>query len=197
MSEEESHIDKIKTFLNEELNSKISINTGINTALVFFIDELNENLKLEIEEFGKDVRSFILVSYVIVPSLTLELFRGIMLYFFSKNGINEQMLLKGKWLPETLLLKSKLCKDILVTQGHYFEKIVENKNYFEAIDFFCEENNNVHRNKVAHNFCSSLEAVSRITLKDLEKNVNYIFEFLAGLIDVALSCSKKVTGSNN
>lgn len=184
-----SSIDKIIFFLDKESKE---IYHGIFNACYFFDEELNKFI--EKSNSGEDVRSFILVCYIIVPSLILTLFREIMLCFFQKKGVSIQTLRSGNWLSQDLQIKSKLLKDILLTQDSCFNMIVNEERYFEAIDFFTKEKrgDSIHRNKIAHDICSSLEAVSKIDITNVKKNADKVFEFLEKLSEITEKFDKKM-----
>jgi len=184
----ESSIKKIIFFLDKESKE---IYAEIFKACSFFNEELNKFI--EKSNSGEDVRSFILVCYIIVPSLALTLFREIMLCFFQKKGISIKALRSGDWLSQNLQIKSKLLKEILLTQDSCFNMIVNEERYFDAIDFFTKEKgeDSIHRNKVAHDICSSLEAVSKIDITNIKKNADKVFEFLEKLSEITEKFDEK------
>lgn len=175
----DNNIDSCIECCCETIKNKIEIKE-ISEAWFFLFTELKKTFIKEAD--GEDTRFFRISIYIALSSLFLSSFRAIMLLFLERKGINTKLLVTGKWLQQNLILKSKLCQDILLTQGKNLELIAINKTYMEAIDFFTKEDGNpIHRNKAAHDFCDALASLGSTTNENIQKHFFYICHLLASI----------------
>lgn len=143
-------------------NSKLLPHKVINNWL-FLHTKYTSMLKNLEENSSLNTKLYIISLYILAPSIFLSSIRVLFLEYFKRVGINEQALIRGKWLPTNININKKLIEHLFLTQNIRFQS---ESSYFIALDYFTSDTHILHRNKVAHDANESLQHASGITLKD-------------------------------
>lgn len=115
-------------------------------------------------------------AFIFIPSLLHLSFRNIFIKYFESKDVFPDAL--KSWLSEDINIKSRLLRDILVTQ-----KIKFSENFLDAVDFFTKEKkfSDLHRNMASHNLISALDIAKKIPTIDIYKRIETI---MIGLVEL-------------